>query len=230
MSRDPSRRCSATACTCSSSTGPSRPAARPTTPRSSTSASRTPAPTARSGRSRCAASRSGRTTGRTSSRSRGPSARRPHAYRRADLTAVEKALRPYSEADAATRVAQRRGPAPGGRHPGRSRRWRRPRARCGTVVDHADGQGHAVHPDDRRDDRAVPALVRGLRRDAHVRDAVPPRRPARRPRARARHLSPGAAPHPALARRPGRRPRPPVDRRTTARSTWCAASCTCSAR
>jgi hypothetical protein len=28
----------------------------------------------------------------------------PHAYRRADLTAVEKALRPYSEADAAKRV------------------------------------------------------------------------------------------------------------------------------
>ena len=28
----------------------------------------------------------------------------PHAYRRADLPAVEKALRPYSEADAAKRV------------------------------------------------------------------------------------------------------------------------------
>jgi hypothetical protein len=34
----------------------------------------------------------------------------PHAYRRADLRAVEKALRPYSEADAAKRVINASGP------------------------------------------------------------------------------------------------------------------------
>ena len=123
-----------------------RRTARPTTPRSSTSASRTPAPTARCGRSRVRGVPVTRArTGRDELALAWTVRAAPHAYRRADLPAVEKALRPYSEADAAKRVINASGPLAAAGIPVLdalatvSRTMRE-------VVDRADGQGRRSPP------------------------------------------------------------------------------------
>ena len=58
--------------------------------------------------------------------------------------------------------------------------------------------------------RALPALVPGVRGRAPLRAALPPRRAPGRPRAPARHLSPGPAAHHGLAR-PAKRVDPTLD-------------------
>ena len=97
--------------------------------------------------------------------------------------------------------------AAGGRHP-RARGARRDRCADARHRHHPDAQGRPVAGAQRPSGRAVPPLLPGVRRDAHLRAAVPGVAAPRRAGARTGYVATGAAPDTRLARarRPGARP------------------------